>query len=324
LICAIASASVSTTFTEITGPKNSVARHAEQLPRALVGPQLDPALGQRRADPRQECLGHRAVHQQRFAGVAHAHPLALGVDGHPLGHRQVSRGVHVHVAVAREVLDHGHLGLGRHAPDEALAPPGNRHVDVVGQRQEVPHGVAVGRLHQVQRVGGQSVLGCLLAQQRDNRAARMGRLLPPAKDDRVAALQADGGCVGGHVGPRLVDEEHDAQRHADLLHFQAVGPNRGLNDLAHRVSQGGDFLQPDGNLVNPLGCEPQAIDLRIGKSVLRRKFEVLGIGRQQPLGRPAQGLGRRPEPGVFLLAPRDSQLLASCFGFAGRLQAVGG
>ena len=73
-----------------------------------------------------------------------------------------------------------------------------------------------------------------------DRGVGVGGLLPAAKDHGVAALDANGRRVGRHVRPRLVDEEDHPQRHADLLHFQPVGPDRGGDHLADRLRQGGD------------------------------------------------------------------------------------
>ena len=96
-------------------------------------------------------------------------------------------------------------------------------------------------------------------------------------------------------------------------------------DLAHRIGQCRDLLQPSGNFLDPLA------ESRAGRSraSVRPKPGAAArsacIGLQQMLG---LGSARRAadcsQPGVFLLAPRDGQLARRRFGPAGRLAAIFG
>ena len=58
-----------------------------------------------------------------------------------------------------------------------------------------------------------------------------------AQDDGVAALDAQGGGVDRDVWPRFVDEQDHAERHADLVDLQAVGPDRAAANLADRIGK---------------------------------------------------------------------------------------
>ena len=143
-----------------------------------------------------------------------------------LGHVEVGRRVDVHVAVAGEMLDDRHLGLGGDAANQPLAAARNRQVDVLGHRQKLADRRAIGRAHQLHGIGRQADFVGRLGQQLDDRLAGVHRFLAAAQDHGVARLDANRRRVGRHVRPRFVDEKHDAQRHADLVDPQAVGPDR--------------------------------------------------------------------------------------------------
>ena len=92
-----------------------------------------------------------------------------------------------------------------------------------GSRQKLADGGAIGGADQLHGVGRQADFAGGLGQQIDDRLIRMGRFLAAAEDHGVAALHADGRGVGRHVRPRFVDEEHHAQRHADLRTSKPLG-----------------------------------------------------------------------------------------------------
>ena len=171
-----------------------------------------------------------------------------------LGHVEIGRRIDVHVAVAGEMLDDRHLGLGRHAANEPLAAARNRQVDVLRHRQKLADGLAVGRAHQLHGIGRQADFVGRFGQQFDDRLAGMNRFLAAAEDHGVARLHADRRRVGRHVRPRFVNEKHDAQRHADFVDPQAVRPVRRADDFADRIRQVGDLLQADGDLFDPLAA----------------------------------------------------------------------
>ena len=73
-------------------------------------------------------------------------------------------------------------------------------------------------------------------------AARAHALAAAAQDRRVAGLQAQRARVRGHVGPALVDDADDAERHAHALDAQAVRARPLRDDGADRIRQRGDVL----------------------------------------------------------------------------------
>ena len=126
------------------------------------------------------------MNKERLGGVADTHPLALRVDRDRFGHVEVGSFVDVDVAVAGEVLEHGHPGLGADALDEGLAAARDRHVDEVGHREKLTHGLAIADIDQLHAVGWETALSDGSSDVLDESSARVGRLLATAEDDRVA------------------------------------------------------------------------------------------------------------------------------------------
>ena len=198
---------------------------------------LDFLVAQGGGDVGEEAFRHIAVHEQRLGGVAHAHPLTLRVDGDGLCHRQIGRPIHVHVAVACEVLEHRHPRLGTDPPDERFATPGDHDVDEVVHLQKRAHRLPVGGIDQLHAVGRQAGgHDCPPHALHDPRAG-MGRLLAAAEDDGVAGREGHRRGVSRDVGPRLVDEEDHAERHPNLADDQAAGLRGLLDHLPHGIRQ---------------------------------------------------------------------------------------
>jgi hypothetical protein len=141
--------------------------------------------------------------QQAFAGVAGAVLLRLGVVGHLDRHGQVAGVVHIGVAVAVQVLDDGHLGIAADALDQALAAARDDHVHILRHGNQLAHGLAVGGLHQLHRIGGRpaSASACCTSAQR---LVGLDGLGAAAQDAGVAALDGQAGGLDGDVGPALV------------------------------------------------------------------------------------------------------------------------
>ena len=88
-------------------------------------------------------------------------------------------------------------------------------------------------------------------------------VMAPDEPRRKAALpdlRHSAGGVAGDVGPVLVDDRHDAERHPHPLDAQAVGAHPAVEHLAHRVGQRGHLAQPAGHASMRAGVEPQAVE----------------------------------------------------------------
>ena len=93
--------------------------------------------------------------EQCLRRVANSGALHLGVHNHVDRHRDVRRLIHKHVADAVVVLEHRHRRLGHDAADQALSSSRDREIDPVGELEQVPHGVAVGSLDELDGVSRQ-------------------------------------------------------------------------------------------------------------------------------------------------------------------------
>ena len=129
------------------------------------------------------------------------------------------------------------------------------------------------------------------------------RFLAAAQDDGIAALDAQAGRIDRDVGPRLVDEEDDAERHADLVNLQAVGPHVAVEDAADRIGQRGDFAKSGCRGADTVRRQAEAIDAGGGKPRLGGGVNVSGVGRQDLVGAFLEGVGGGQEPAIFP-APR--------------------
>ena len=95
----------------------------------LVAAELD-ALGLHGLrQGRQEGLRHIPMHQQGFHGVAHGDVLGFAVHGHPQGHVQVGVLVHVHMADAVRMAQHGDAAVVHNPADKGIAAPGDNQID---------------------------------------------------------------------------------------------------------------------------------------------------------------------------------------------------
>ena len=135
----------------------------------------------------------------------------------------------------------------------------------------------------------------------------MQRLAAAAQDDGVAALDAQAGRVHRHVGPRFVDEKDHAERDADLVDLQTVGPNGAGADLSHRIGQRRHVAQAGGGVAQPGRGQPQPIHLRRASGPPRRRRPrpfrwrrgfrrpaLPGRRRRREARRPCGRRGRRP------------------------------
>src|SRR5262249_51822390 len=172
-----------------------------------------------------------------------------------VGDVEVGGPVHIDMAVAGEVLHHRHPRLLGDAADEAFAAARDGQVDELVEPQQVSDGGAVGRRHQLHRVGRQLGGAQPILKNAVQGGVGVERFLTAAEDDGVAGLDAQAHRVHGDVRPRLVNEEDDAERHADLVDVQAVGTDVAVQYAADRIGQGGDLAQPVAGGLEPGRCE---------------------------------------------------------------------
>src|SRR5438034_7250302 len=155
-------------------------------------------------------------------------------------------------------------------PHELLAAPRDDQIDEIGELEQPGHGLAVGRVDELDGVRRPARLLQGLGQDGRDHRIRLERLAAAAQHYRVARLHAETGGVGGDVGPGLVDEADDAERHPDAADLEAVGTAPRLDHGADRVGQGRDLAQAGGHLVDSRIRQREAIEKR-ARDTLDRK-----------------------------------------------------
>ena len=170
-----------------------------------------------------------AIDQQRLGCAAHARAAHFGVEHDFLRHSERGRLVHVDMADAFEMREHGDARFRLHAGDQAFAAARNDHVEFSvepGQHQADRGAVAGG--DKLDDGGGQSGLAQALFDGGMDGAAGPQTVRAAAQNSGIAGFQAERAGVGGHVGPAFVDDADDAKRHAHALDRQAVRPRPGF------------------------------------------------------------------------------------------------
>ncbi len=272
------------------------ARHGGQQGQGIRAAAHFHALGRiDGADPREEFRRHATRDEQPFAGIAGTVLLRLGVVGHLHGHGDIAGVVHVGVAVAVQVLDDGHLGIAADALDQALAAAGDDDVHVLRHGDEVPHGFAVGGLHELHGIAGQAgLLERLLHKAREGPIGIDGLGTAP-QNAGVAALDAQRGGLDGHVGAAFVDHAEDADRHAHLAHADAAGLLAHAGYLADHVAHGCELFAAQGAGLQDLGSELEPVHHGLGEAGSPGAFEIAGVVRLQGDGVVAQAAGQRQQ-----------------------------
>ena len=117
-----------------------------------------------------------------------------------------------------------------------------------------------------------------LAHAAQQHGVRVPRARRAAQQAGVAALEAEAGDVDRDVGTRLVDDEQHAERHAHLLHVEAVRQPPAAHDLAHGVLEGGDGAHRVAQRQDALGVERQPVEQGARLTRGARGGEILGVG----------------------------------------------
>ena len=129
---------------------------------------------------------------------------------------------------------------------------------------------------------------------------------------RVARLQADPGGVAGDVGPVLVDDRHDAERHPHPLDLQSVGALPAVEHLADRVGKRGHLAQAVGHARDPGVGEPRrssgpgsmpSASASARSAALAARISARGRGAGRPR-RAARRSCRRSKPPAGAQRPR--------------------
>ena len=151
----------------------------------------------------------------------------------------------------------------------------------------------------------------------------VGRFLPAAQHDGVAGLEHQGGAIHRHIGPRLVDDTHHAQRHAHFADAQAVGAGPLRDSFTDRIRKTGHFTHARHHGRDAFRSEEQPVAHGARES---GSIQVRLVGFSNACGIGSNGVGHRQQQGVLFRrrqlrhpgcrALRAQQLVASRAGSA--------
>jgi hypothetical protein len=134
-------------------------KHAiEQFLCLRIATHFHALRGINRCNLRQKRIRHATRHQQAFCGIARRVFICLRVIGHLSRHLNIARIVHIHMAVAIQVFDHGHFRIAADALNQAFAAARNDHVHKLRHRNQLPHRFAIRRGHELHAVFRQTTL----------------------------------------------------------------------------------------------------------------------------------------------------------------------
>ncbi len=299
-------------------------RHAgDQRPGGGIAAQLDPACAQRVGSQRQEARRDVGMHQQGLQRIAGRRTRHLAVQQQAQRQLQVGAVVHVQVAHALVVLDHRYPRMLGDEADQALATARDRQVDDVVELQQLQHGLSTQILHQGQRGIGYASLAQGALERGGDRGIGMDRLRAAAQDHAVAGLDAQRRGVGGDVRARLVDHRDHPQRHAYLLHADAIGPRVVAGHLADRVRQRGNLAQGVGHAGQALPVQGQAIEHRRAHALVARSLQVAFVGGQDGAGIGVERIGHRCQQSAPCIAGKTRQHLRGVAALPGKGLDVG-
>jgi len=126
------------------------------------------------------------------------------------------------------------------------------------------------------------------------------RLGPAAEDDGIAGLQAERRGIGGHIGPRLINDADDAERDPHFADHQAVGAFPHARHLAHRIRERRHFPQAVRHGPDAFPVQHQPVEHGRRNALFPGRIQVFGILGQKVPGTVLQRPGHCQEQSVFL------------------------
>ncbi len=208
------------------------------------------------------------------------------------------------------MLDDRHLRALGHRADKSLPAARHAQVHILRQRQQLFNRLAVGCRHDLDGLfgkGRQRPLACFDHDPRDGQIRVQG-FLASAKNGCVAGLEAEAGGIGCHIGSRLIDDDHHANRRADLPQLQAIGADTLIQHTADGVGECGDFPQALGHSGDAFVIELQSVEHGGGKAHLRADFHVERIGFLDRGGVMFERVGHREQATVLVGSGEPRQL----------------
>ncbi len=142
----------------------------------------------------------------------------------------------------------------------------------------------------------------------------MKTLRAAAQDGRVAGLEAQRRRVGRHVGPALVDDANDTQRHRDSLNLQTIRSVPFSQDASKRVMQAGDRFDAAGHALDAIVIQHQAVEQGCTQAALLARRHILRVGCQDSVRTVANCSRCRKQRSValFISGQRECRCRLAC------------
>ncbi len=273
-----------------------------------VAPHLAAAIDERGHKRLQKPVRAGLVNEKRFGSAANTGASELGVQHDRAGFLKVGGFVHIDVADAFEMREHRNARLLLHALDEAFSAARHDHVDGAAKPfKEIADRVAICCRDELNGCLGQPRSLQPLDEAGVDCAIAFEAFGAAPQDHGIAGLEAEPARVGRDVGTAFVNDADDAQGHANAGNLEAIRPLPGRDDLAHRVGQSGDLVQPPRHGFDARFGERQAVDEGFRPPSLARCLAVGGIGVQDLRNMRPQAGSRRAQRLVLLACWRERQ-----------------
>jgi hypothetical protein len=215
------------------------------------------------------------VDEQGFHGIADGGVLHLGIVGDVDRFPEVRVTVHVDVADAFAMAEHGDAAVLHDVADEGIRAAGHDKVDVLVQGENL--GYVFARVNQDHRVDGNvRERGKRIAPDRDERGVRFGGFRAALQAHRISRFQSQRRNLGHDVRARLEYDADNAERAGFLVQDEVVVQFRGCKPAVQRIGQPRDVADFRGHFGDASLCCPQPGEHRAGKlstldGLLRRR-----------------------------------------------------
>ena len=211
-------------------------------------------------------------------------------------------------------LDYRHLGVLYHIFNETSATPWDEHVQVLRQVHQLCGTLAGGVGDQGHAVPGQAGGFQGVPHDGDKGLVGVKGLFAAPENDGVARLQAEGGGVHSDVGPGLIDDANDTQRHPALADDQAVGPGGHLGGLTDGIGKGGHLPHTVHDTCDAGAVQRQPVLEGGAHSGGFGGGHIFLVGGQNLLLAGLQSGGNGLQGGVLLAGARNGEHPAGIFG----------
>jgi len=181
-------------------------------------------------------------------------------------------------------------GFGLYARHQALAAARHQHVDeLLHAGKHLAHRGAIGGGNQLDGARRQARRLESFDEAGVDGRARAAAVRSAAQNRGVTRLQAQRTGVGGHVGPTLIDDADDSERHAHAADLQPVGPGPFGDGDTDWIGECGDLFQAERHGLDAPGIELESIQQCAAHIRELRIEQVLGVGREDQLGLRSDG-----------------------------------